>query len=301
MPTALITGVNGFTGRYLARALEERGYDVVGMARFPEPGERRAVIHCDISDPAQVAKAVSSVRPNVVVHLAAISFVAHRAATEIYETNILGTRNLLDALAQTRSKQLRCVLVASSANVYGNSVQDPIVETTPLSPDNDYAVSKLATEYVARLWVDELPIVVVRPFNYTGVGQSTKFLVPKIVEHFRQREPVIELGNLDVARDFSDVRSTIAAYERLLVRAPVGEVFNVCSGRLTSLRDIVSTLQRLSGHSIEVVSDPALRRRNEVKRLRGSNEKLLEAVGDIEPIPFERTLEWMLMRNENFT
>ena len=200
MPVALVTGLGGFTGRYLAPLLEAQGYRVVGIEALAQgcPYELRV---CDLLDRRGMQTIVDEINPTVVVHLAAISFVAHGDADAIYRTNVVGTRNLLEVLAGC-GKPPRSVLLASSANIYGNTRVDPITEASPPEPANDYAVSKLAMEYVARLYTDRLPITVVRPFNYTGVGQSPNFLLPKIVDHFRRGEPVIELGNLDVARDF---------------------------------------------------------------------------------------------------
>ena len=128
--------------------------------------------------------------------------------------------------------------------------------------------------------MDRLPIVITRPFNYTGVGQAPQFLLPKIVGHFRRGEKVIELGNIDVERDFSDVRFLTQAYCRLLENAPAGEVFNVCSGAVFSLKEVLAMIAEIAGYEIEVRVNPAFVRNNEVKRLEGSNRKLLAAVGE---------------------
>jgi nucleoside-diphosphate-sugar epimerase len=294
----LITGLTGFTGRYLRHTLVERGYEVQGTSQEPEPGD--AGVHCvDLLDAPALAALVGDFRPTHVVHLAAISFVAHGDAQDIYATNIIGTRNLLQALAGLGAGHMRCALLASSANIYGNALHSPIRETEPPCPANDYAVSKLAMEHMANLWAGAVPVTVVRPFNYTGVGQASHFVVPKIVNAFRDRAPRLELGNIDVERDLSDVRDMVEAYARLLEAAP-GGAFNICSGRSISLGEIMAIASELTGYSPAVVVNPAFVRANEVRRLCGSNEKLLSAIGPWTPRPMRQTLEWMLASGDAF-
>ncbi|NVK02939.1 MAG: GDP-mannose 4,6-dehydratase [Oceanospirillaceae bacterium] len=190
---------------------------------------------------------VKSVQPDYVVHLAAVSFVNHHNVSDIYVANIVATTNLLDALISQNTK-VKKVLIASSGNVYGNPIGLPIDEKAQFIPENDYGVSKVAMEYAARLRMRRLPIVIARPFNYTGFGQSEKFLVPKIVAAFKRHDPVLELGNLDVARDFSDVRDVVSAYVRILRSNVEGEVFNVCSGKSVPLREVIRICNKLTGH-----------------------------------------------------
>ncbi|WP_199032278.1 NAD-dependent epimerase/dehydratase family protein [Ralstonia sp. ASV6] len=289
MPTVLITGVRGFTGGYLARRLRSEGYRVVGLAQEGGAPEED-ILQCDLMDRQGLADALSGVKPDHIVHLAAIAFVAHGNVDAIYRTNVVGTRNILEAAAGVAPKS---ILLASSANVYGNTPVDPLDETIAPAPANDYAVSKMAMELMARLWTPRLPVTVVRPFNYTGVGQSSDFLLPKIVDHFRRGAEEIELGNLDVARDFSDVRVTVDAYARLLRVAAVGEVFNVCSGKAYSLQDVLDIMERIAGYKIRVRINPAFVRQGDVKYLRGSNQKLRDKIGDIKVIALEETLRWM--------
>lgn len=291
-PRALITGLGGFTGRYLARALQDAGYRVFGTVHGTEAvGDD--IFAADLCDRAALAQLVVRVQPDVVAHLAAIAFVAHGDAEAMYRTNVVGTRNLLDALA-TLERKPRSVLLASSANIYGNAGVESIDESVGASPANDYAVSKLAMEYMAQLWQDRLPITIVRPFNYTGVGQSPQFLLPKIVGHFQRGERVIELGNIDVERDFSDVRRVADAYCRLLDVGPIGGVFNVCSGQTASLKAVIEMMERLAGYRIEVRVNPAFVRANEVHRLRGDPRKLEAAIGPLRHIALQDTLRWML-------
>jgi nucleoside-diphosphate-sugar epimerase len=185
------------------------------------------------------------------------------------------------------------VLLASSANIYGNADVAVIDEDVAPAPANDYAVSKLAMEYMARLWMNRLPITIVRPFNYTGVGQAENFLLPKIVAHFRKGARRIELGNLAIARDFSDVRMVARSYRRLLAAAPAGESFNVCSGRSHSLDSVIDMMSDIAGYRIDVHVNPAFVRANDVLTLAGSNARLAAAIGPIAPTPLVDTLRWM--------
>lgn len=288
---ALITGLRGFTGRYLAQELSADGYEVFGTAHGgEEPASNVSAV--DLCDRQRLQQVISDVRPDVVFHLAAIANVAHGDVEAIYRTNLIGTRNLLQALA-ANDHAPRAVLLASSANIYGNATVEPIDEQVPACPENDYAVSKSAMEQMARLWHSALPLTIVRPFNYTGVGQSENFLLPKIVAHFRRRDAVIELGNLDVVRDFSDVRSVVAAYRKLVETAASGQTFNICSGQGYSLQEVIGMLQQISGHNMAVRVNPAFVRANEVKRLVGDNAKLCGAIGGLVSISLHETLTWM--------
>lgn len=207
--TVLITGLRGFTGHYLAAALRAYGARVVGLVQGSTQCPEE--IACELTDAQAVHAAVAQVQPTHVVHLAALAFVGHADARAFYDVNLFGTLNLLEALAAL-SELPRKVLIASSANIYGTPGIEVIDESVCAAPVNHYACSKLAMEHMVRTWFDRFPIVMTRPFNYTGVGQDEKFLIPKIVSHFKRRAPKIELGNLDVSRDFSDVRDVAAAY-----------------------------------------------------------------------------------------
>ncbi|ARN74948.1 NAD-dependent epimerase/dehydratase family protein [Oceanicoccus sagamiensis] len=301
-PRALITGISGFTGDYIAAELSQRGYDIFGFgAESAQQQNNRYSIN--LSDQKAIRELVETIQPDVVVHLAAISFVAHGDIDAIYQANITGTRNLLSALVEAGVNP-DLVVLASSANIYGNTHAqdlDPsavLNETTIAAPANDYAVSKLAMEHMARLWMEQLPITIVRPFNYTGVGQSERFLLPKIVSHFQRGDHRIELGNIDVVRDFSDVRDIAAAYGGLIDAKPAGEVFNLCSGSGHSLTETLDMMRDIAGYSIKVEVNPAFVRDNEVKQLVGCNDKLKATVGNYSPIPLRQTLEWMYKKTD---
>ena len=281
----LVTGCSGFTGRYVGAALTGESYQVIDAEKI---GAR-----FDLTQPASIAAVLQEARPDYVVHLAALSFVGHNDATAFYAVNTVGTANLLEEILKAGSK-LRRVVIASSANVYGNAQVEPITETTSPAPVNHYAASKLAMEALVRTYAGRLSIVMTRPFNYTGVGQAVNFLVPKMVSHFAQRRPVIELGNLDVVRDFSDVRTVAQAYVRLLKAEVPESVTNLCSGVGRSLRWILEQLAELSGHRIEVRVNPEFVRASEVHRLVGSSSRMEAALAPLPFRDFRDTLAWML-------
>jgi nucleoside-diphosphate-sugar epimerase len=280
----LVTGLSGFTGPHLARALAAAGHDVIG-ADFASG--------FDLLRPESLADALAAHAPDCVVHLAALSSVTHGNAAELYAVNTVGTSNLLEAIARTRPA-VRKVLLASSANVYGNAEADPIDEAVPPMPVNHYACSKLAMEFIARTWFDRLPIVIARPFNYTGPGQTEGFLIPKLVAHYAQRRPVLELGNIEVERDFSDVRMVADAYTRLLAADARGVVVNVCSGVGRSLRSVLDALQAITGHAPELRVAERLVRRAEVHRLVGANARLRGLIGELAYTDFDDLLRGMV-------
>lgn len=294
LPRILVTGLNGFTGMHLGEVLRQSGYEVHGTIRADETSDETHHV-ADLLDVDGLRRVVAKVAPRHVVHLAAVAFVAHDDVDALYRTNIVGTRNLLRALVESNgvAAGLGTVLLASSANIYGNALADPIREEEPPRPANDYAVSKLAMEQMAALWITQLPITIVRPFNYTGAGQSNQFLIPKIVDAFARKAPELELGNLDVHRDFTDVRDVIEAYRALLEMSPRG-TFNICSEQVFSLREVLGLVSELSGHSINVSVNPTFVRANEVKSLRGSSDRLRALLNNWQPRPLRETLAWML-------
>ena len=293
MPTTLVTGINGFTGRYVAERLRTLGHTVVGLGIDTDVPLGMSMSRCDLVDREAMLSLVPKISPDYVVHLGGIAFAAHGDVDAIYRTHIVGTHNLLEALAMCGAPP-KSVILASTAHIYGNATVCPIDENAILAPQSDYAVSKLAMENMARLWVEQLPIIIVRPFNYTGVGQPLNFLLPKIVDHFRRRESQIELGNLQVVRDFSDVRDVANTYCRLLEVSASGQIFNTCSGTGYSLQEVLSMMRELSNHDLKVLVNAAYVRDNEVHKLIGSSAKLEAVIGAHAAIPLRQTLAWML-------
>ncbi len=276
----LVTGSDGFTGRHFCRLARESGFDIIELK-------------ADLRSADAVRAEVAATAVEYVVHLAALSAVTHADVFALYQVNLFGTLNLLQALHDTQQQPQRILLV-SSANVYGDCTQSPIAEQLPPAPVNHYAMSKLAMEHLAKTHADTLPLLFVRPFNYTGVGHDDRFVIPKIVDHFARGCSEISLGNVDVIREFNDVRVICDAYFRLLKQGVCGETYNVCSGQAYSLRQAINALEEQTGRCMTVKKNEKLYRANEIRELYGSPDKLEACVGKLPHPGLDTTLKWML-------
>lgn len=278
-----VTGSDGFTGRYLLDELERRGLSCVPIS-------------ANLTDADAVHRSVEAADFDALIHLAAIAFAGGSDWRAFYNVNQLGTFTLLDAVARHRPGA--ACLLASSAQVYGPHAEGMITENFPCRPFNHYALSKYAMELGAGQWADRLDIRIARPFNYTGVGQEARYLVPKIVDHFARREDVIELGNTKVKRDIGDVRGVVRAYCDLILADQPGLMTNISTGRLSSIDDLIASLSDMTGHQIEIRVNPDFVRANDVPVLGGDTRHLQELIPGWEAIPLETTLEWMLAASE---
>ena len=280
----MITGAKGFTGLYLSSAAKKAGLQVVALTS-------------NLNDLESLEKEVLAAKPDFVAHLAGISFVASKDHEAFYRVHALGTSNLLQALSKIETAPKK-ILLASSATVYGNSGNHLSTEDQPLTPIDHYATSKVAMEDMAKTFFNRLPIVIARPFNYTGPGQKGNFLIPKLVDHFVNPKPYIELGNLNIEREFNDVNMICDAYLKLLEFGKANEIYNVCSGQARSLQFVLDALKKITGHSIEIRVNPDFVRASEVHRMVGSPEKLralLASQGTTLQAPtLEDTLQKML-------
>ena len=276
----LLTGADGFTGTHLAQVAKQAGYTV-----FP--------LKASLEDRQGLSAEIHEVQPTHVIHLAAISHVTHTDNLAYYQTNLLGSLDFLELLSNL-AKPPQKVILASSANVYGNTEHSPIVESQVPAPINHYAMSKLAMELLARNFATPLPIVTTRPFNYTGVGHGTHFVIPKIIDHFARKSSVIELGNIDVYREYNDVRDISQIYLSLLERGLPGQTYNLASGRTHSLRDVIALLEKMTGLSMAITVNSQFVRSNEIITLSGSPDHLENAIGKLEWRSLEETLRWML-------
>jgi nucleoside-diphosphate-sugar epimerase len=289
----LITGGTGFTGRPLAARLRRDGYKVVAVSHDADDADDADVRKVDLRDAEGLTRAVAQIDPGAIVHLAGIAAPSHGDIGEIYSANVVGTANLFAAITAAKIEP-RIVIVASSGQLYAYAEDSgPLGEDAALAPRSHYAVSKHATEQIASIYADKFAIIVTRPFNYTGPGQTTRFVVPKIVRHYAEGRDEIQLGNLDAFRDFSDVDRVVEAYARLVTRPIDPTVVNICSGRVVYLADVVKIMTELSGHALRVVTDPALVRAGEPRVIVGSPARLESLVGPLPNPAFRETLQRM--------
>lgn len=293
--TVLITGLSGFTGAHLARRLTKDGWRIAGLGGHRLDCEAEH-LEADLNDTKRLTEWIRAVKPTHVIHLAALAHVTGSDALSYYRVNVLGTESLLTAL-QDSGVALEKVIIASSANIYGNAPVSPIIETSEPRPMNHYALSKFTMEALVRKWFASFPILVTRPFNYTGPGQSETFVFAKVVAAFARRQSELKLGNLDVSRDLSDVRYVAEAYARLLECDAEGQFVNICSGRSISLLKVIDKMVEIAGYRPRVQVDPAFVRADEIKELFGSPAKLYDLVGEIEVLDLHGTLLSMYEQN----
>lgn len=296
MKRLLVTGRHGFVGSALAhRVRTDAAFSDWQVLDTPEA--------LDLRDPVATCDMVASAAPDAVLHLAAQSFVpdALRDPAATLQVNLFGTLNLLQALKQCGFRGR--MIYAGTGDVYGVVPEDalPVAETRLPAPRNPYAVSKLAAEALCYQWTatDRMDVVLARPFNHIGWGQSERFVVSdfarQIVEIRKgRRKPVVAVGDIDVTRDFTDVRDGVHAYIALLASASIGEIYNVCSGRETSIRAVLERLATLAGVEITIEQDPVRFRKSEQRRMCGDPAKIKRATGWEATTPLDDSLNEML-------
>lgn len=287
MARAFITGANSFTGAYLKDALEAKGYQVFGLTIDATTNPNFIV--GDLLDIDSMIAAITKCNPDIIIHLAALTFVGHSDAEAFYKVNVFGTENLLKAISAAQCNPEK-IIIASSANVYGSAGQGVVSEEICPIPVNHYASSKLAMEHMVRTWYDRYPIVMTRPFNYTGIGQDLRFLTPKIIENYARKDECIELGNINIQRDFSDVRDVVGSIIAILDSEVHSEIINLSSGIPYSINDIISYLNGLAEYEIEITINPDFVRENEIECLVGDNSKLSRLTNFKPKFTFKETL-----------
>lgn len=282
----LLTGSTGFVGAYLRTLFK----------CVPLEDSQGAI---DLRDAQRVGKAITEIRPDRVIHLAAQSFVpeSFRAPMETFDVNFIGTFNLLNALKAVNFTGR--MLYVGSGDMYGRVSETalPIMEETPLRPRSPYAVSKVAAEALCYQWsqTENFEILMARPFNHIGPGQGLQFVVPVLASQLAMiakglRKPILEVGDVDVTRDFSDARDIVRAYRAILQGGRNGEAYNVCSGRETSIREILERLVEISGLSVSIQPNGDRFRPSEQRRMVGSFKKLHIETGWEPEITLEKSL-----------
>lgn len=256
-PKVLITGINGFVGSHLADLLASEGYPVSGMALtrdltpLSQVERQISVAYGDIRSRKDVENVLAEVKPDCIYHLAGSSFVPDAEADPrlVYEVNVLGTLNILEAVRSSHPSSK--ILIVGSGEVYGNVPEAalPVNEDYPLKPTSPYGVTKACADLVAYQYATayQMDVVRVRPFNHIGPRQSEQFVCSSFAKQIVEiekgiRKPILNIGNLETRRDFTDVRDVVKAYQMVMEKAHGGDVYNVGSGRAWKIGDIVKIL-----------------------------------------------------------
>lgn len=256
----LVTGLDGFTGYHLKNVLTEHGFECVGL-------------NCDLLDRKKVFSRVSELSPEYVIHLAGISFAGEENIASIYNVNVIGSMNLLDSLSKLHTLPSK-VILASSAVVYGNSNVSVLNESMSPKPLNHYGCSKLAMEFMAQNYAHKFPVLIARPFNYTGPLHDKRFLIPKIVDAYRNKLQVLDLGNLEISREFNDVRDVVNSYRLLMTTDSAAGMVNICSGKNIKLLNIIEIMDDISNFKMNVRVNKKFIRENDITDLSGDPSKL---------------------------
>jgi GDP-4-dehydro-6-deoxy-D-mannose reductase len=298
----LVTGCDGFVGRVLVGRLVDAGEEVWGVDRAPEgavefAGDRRVTV--DLTDFDALARLLDESMPDRIVHLAAQSSV-RTSFDEPIPTILNNTVPVFHLLNWLRAARKPARLLAiGSAEEYGVVPAErlPLAEDSAVNPSSPYALAKSIQNQACRTFATlyHTDVVVTRSFNHTGAGQTDTFVLPSFARQLAEiragrREPVLRVGNLDVKRDFLDVRDVCAAYEALLERGESGETYNVCSGRSHGLRGLLEKLCEIAGVEVRIEVDPNRLRPVEMRELRGDPSRIEAATGWKASIPIEETL-----------
>lgn len=305
---SLITGITGFAGSHMAELLLKKGHDVYGIIRWRSRSEhvthlhnRIKLIEADLLDLKSLQDVMISVKPDYIFHLAAQSFVpaSWTSPAVTLETNVVGSCNLFEAV---RSAQIDPIIqIACSSEEYGlvKESEVPIKETNPLRPLSPYGVSKLAMDYLGYQYYQSygLKIVRTRGFNHEGPRRGEVFVTSTFAKQIAlieagKQEPIIYVGNLTAKRDYTDVRDMVRGYYLATTKGEAGEVYNICTGKVWVIQDVLDYLLSLSKvKNITVQQDPKRMRPSDVQILYGDNSKFVKATNWQPKIDFHKTLK----------
>ena len=274
----LITGASGFIGQVVLKEMlknEDIDFFAIDTRKIPNISIEKLEL-VSLLDKEKLMEIIKRYKPNIIIHLAAIALVTHDNVGEIYNVNVQGTENLLEVTQEYCDKGTR-VILASTAGVYGNQNVDKYREDLSYNPANHYSYSKMITEYISKQYKEDLDIVTIRPFNIIGVGQSEKFLVPKLVEHFADKKEKLSVGNISSFRDYVDVEYCAEVIMELVLREKIDfDILNICSGIPTSGEMILQLLQEMTSFKPEIEISKNFVRKNEVWRMIGDTTRLWE-------------------------
>jgi GDP-4-dehydro-6-deoxy-D-mannose reductase len=309
MTRALITGITGFAGSHLAEYLLSKGIEVHGTDRWRSKLDNIEsikddihLINADLRDGHSLDTVIKETNPDYIFHLAAQSFVAMswRAPADTMETNVIGTIHLFEAIRKAEINPV--IQVAGSSEEYGlvYPSEVPIKEENPLRPLSTYGVSKVAADKLSYQYYKSygLRAVVTRGFNHTGPRRGDVFVTSsfakQIAEIEKGKDPVMYVGNLEASRDFTDVRDMVKAYLLAVQKCEPGEVYNICSGKAVTIRELLDLLLSMTKKKIEIRQDPERMRPSDVEILQGDCSKFKKKTGWKPTIPFEKTIEDLL-------
>lgn len=294
----LITGITGFVGSHLAESYVASGHEVIGIIRSRTSTKfltgimgKIRLIDGDITDSHAMDNVISTEKPHVIHHLAAQSFVPYSWTNPdlTFNTNLTGSLNILESVKKYSRETV--VHVASSSEIYGNQEIMPITEANIPKPISPYAISKLAMDHMASQYHASygLRTVITRTFNHSGPRRGENFVESKIARHFASKVSEIRLGNLYSGRDWSDVRDIVKAYRLAVEKCEYGIAYNVCSGDIKKIKDIIHNMEYYTGHKMTVIQDPAFMRPSDVNYLLGDCTKFQKITGWKSEIPFYKT------------
>ncbi|HMA76766.1 MAG TPA: GDP-mannose 4,6-dehydratase [Candidatus Krumholzibacteriaceae bacterium] len=312
---AIVTGAYGFVGRHLTRELLGAGYEVLAEDIVDVNSSHRSsalidglpegVVYkkCDLMNAPAVDKLIKYWNPDAVFHLAAQSSgaLSFKYPADTVKTNFIGFLNLVEAVRKNRKKAR--ILAVGSCEEYGKrSRRDmPLSENTPIEPVNPYAASKAAQSVLALQYVRsfDMNLIVTRSFSHTGPGQSVTFVFPSFARQCARikagsAKPVIKTGNLDIFRDFLDVRDVVRAYRLIVEKGETGNVYNVCSGEGLNLGDALRMMVEEAGIKVNIETDPDLIRPVDVTVFTGNNKKMRDCTGWERRISVEQMISDLL-------
>lgn len=307
---ALITGITGFVGSHMAEFLLKENIEVFGICRWRARQEhikhlhgKLKLIEADLIDSHSLETLMMDVRPDLIFHLAAQSYVpaSWTSPSVTMETNVVGSTNLFESIR--RAQITPAIQIACSSEEYGlvYPEETPIKETNPLRPLSPYGVSKVAMDYLGYQYHRSygMKIVRTRGFNHTGPRRGDVFAESNFAKQIamiekKLQEPVISVGNLEAERDYTDVRDMVRGYYLAATKGEFGEVYNICSGKAWKIKAVLDYLLSLSKVKVKVKPDPSRMRPSDVEILLGDNSKFTKQTGWKPKIKFEKTLEDLL-------